>query len=49
MGVTLAFNTIGWQAQNVLFAAIDALVPPGYATTHGYNDPQYPLTGRVPR
>jgi aryl-alcohol dehydrogenase-like predicted oxidoreductase len=30
-------------------AAIDALVPPGYATTHGYNDPQYPLTGRVPR
>jgi aryl-alcohol dehydrogenase-like predicted oxidoreductase len=30
-------------------AAIDALVPPGYASTHGYNDPQYPLTGRVPR
>jgi hypothetical protein len=26
VGVTLAFNTIGWQAQNVLFAAIDALV-----------------------
>jgi aryl-alcohol dehydrogenase (NADP+) len=30
-------------------AAIDALVPPGYATTHGYNDPQYPLSGRVAR
>ncbi len=30
-------------------AAVDALVPPGYASTHGYNDPQYPLTGRVPR
>ena len=26
VGVTLAFNTIGWQAQNLLFAAIDALV-----------------------
>ncbi|MBF0461945.1 MAG: hypothetical protein HQL87_11155, partial [Magnetococcales bacterium] len=26
VGVTLAFNTIGWQAQNILFAAIDALV-----------------------
>ena len=30
-------------------AAVDALVPPGHASTHGYNDPQYPLTGRVPR
>ncbi len=30
-------------------AAVDALVPPGYASTHGYNDPQYPLTGRQPR
>lgn len=26
VGVTLAFNTIGWQAQNILFAAIDALI-----------------------
>jgi aryl-alcohol dehydrogenase-like predicted oxidoreductase len=25
---------------------VDSLVPPGYASTHGYNDPQYPLTGR---
>lgn len=30
-------------------AFIDSLVPPGYATTHGYNDPQYPLSGRLPR
>lgn len=30
-------------------SVIDALVPPGYATTHGYNDPQYPLTGRLTR
>ncbi|MCH2143446.1 MAG: hypothetical protein MK077_10690, partial [Phycisphaerales bacterium] len=25
-GVTLAFNTIGWQSQNILFNAIDALL-----------------------
>ncbi|WP_157270986.1 aldo/keto reductase [Azohydromonas aeria] len=30
-------------------AAVDALVPPGYASTHGYVDPIYPLTGRQPR
>lgn len=30
-------------------AAVDRLVPPGYASTHGYNDPQYPLTGRIAR
>jgi aryl-alcohol dehydrogenase (NADP+) len=28
---------------------VDALVPPGYASTHGYNDPIYPITGRVAR
>ncbi|HWI80747.1 aldo/keto reductase [Ramlibacter sp.] len=28
-------------------AFVDRMVPPGYASTHGYNDPQYPLTGRV--
>ncbi len=26
VGITLAFNTVGWQAQNVLFNAIDALL-----------------------
>jgi hypothetical protein len=28
-------------------AFVDGLVPPGYASTHGYNNPQYPLTGWV--
>lgn len=27
-------------------AMIDAMVPPGQASTHGYNDPSYPFTGR---
>ena len=26
---------------------VDALVPPGYAAAYGYNDPQYPVTGRA--
>lgn len=30
-------------------AFVDAQVPPGYASTHGYNDPVYPITGRVGR
>jgi aryl-alcohol dehydrogenase-like predicted oxidoreductase len=30
-------------------AFIDGLVPPGHASTHGYTDPLYPVTGRVPR
>ena len=30
-------------------AMVDSLVPPGYASTHGYNDPQYPIQGRKPR
>lgn len=28
-------------------ALVDALVRPGHASTHGYTDPQYPVTGRV--
>jgi aryl-alcohol dehydrogenase-like predicted oxidoreductase len=28
-------------------ALVDRLVPPGYASTYGYSDPVYPLTGRV--
>ena len=28
-------------------AVVDRWVPQGHASTHGYNDPQYPLTGRV--
>ena len=30
-------------------AFIDSLVAPGHASTHGYTDPLYPVTGRVPR
>jgi Predicted oxidoreductases (related to aryl-alcohol dehydrogenases) len=30
-------------------AFVDALVPPGYASTHGYLDPGHPLKGRIPR
>ncbi len=30
-------------------AFVDTQVPPGYASTHGYNDPVYPITGRVGR
>ncbi len=29
-------------------ALIDALVPAGHPSTPGYNDPQYPIEGRVP-
>ena len=30
-------------------AFVDGLVPPGHASTHGYTDPIYPVTGRVPQ
>jgi aryl-alcohol dehydrogenase-like predicted oxidoreductase len=30
-------------------ALLDSLVAPGHASTHGYNDPAYPLIGRLPR
>jgi aryl-alcohol dehydrogenase (NADP+) len=30
-------------------AMVDRLVPPGSASTHGFNDPQYPIKGRTPR
>jgi aryl-alcohol dehydrogenase-like predicted oxidoreductase len=29
-------------------ALVDRLVPPGYASTYGYHDPNYPVVGRVP-
>ena len=38
IGVTLAFNTIGWQAQNVLFNTVDALIgDPAIANAFGTN------------
>ena len=30
-------------------ALVDSLVTPGHASTPGYNDPEYPLEGRIPR
>jgi aryl-alcohol dehydrogenase-like predicted oxidoreductase len=30
-------------------ALVDGLVPPGHPSTPGYNDPAYPLEGRIPR
>jgi aryl-alcohol dehydrogenase (NADP+) len=30
-------------------ALVDRLVAPGHPSTPGYNDPQYPIEGRVPR
>jgi hypothetical protein len=29
-------------------ALVDSLVPPGHPSTPGYNDPAYPLEGRIP-
>ena len=40
VGVTLAFNTIGWESQNVLFNAIDALLgSPTLANAFGGENP----------
>jgi aryl-alcohol dehydrogenase-like predicted oxidoreductase len=36
----------GWTAQDEALA--NSLVPPGHASTPGYNDPQYPVEGRFP-
>lgn len=30
-------------------ALVDRLVPPGYASTYGYHDPMFPVTGRIAR
>jgi aryl-alcohol dehydrogenase (NADP+) len=30
-------------------ALVDSLVPPGHPSTHGFTDPNYPVTGRFPR
>ena len=41
----LAALSLRLSAQDESF--VDMLVPPGYASTHGYNDPMYPLSGRT--
>jgi aryl-alcohol dehydrogenase-like predicted oxidoreductase len=30
-------------------ALVDRLVPPGYASTYGYHDPNFPIAGRLSR
>jgi aryl-alcohol dehydrogenase-like predicted oxidoreductase len=37
----------GFDAEDAAF--VDGLVPPGGASTHGWHDPEYPLTGRPHR
>jgi aryl-alcohol dehydrogenase-like predicted oxidoreductase len=37
----------GFDAGDAAF--VDSLVPPGSASTHGFHDPEYPLTGRIQR
>jgi aryl-alcohol dehydrogenase (NADP+) len=37
----------GFDADDAAF--MDEIVPPGYASTYGYHDPQYPFAGRVHR
>ena len=37
----------GFDAEDAAF--VDGLVPPGSASSHGWHDPEYPLTGRVHR
>jgi aryl-alcohol dehydrogenase-like predicted oxidoreductase len=37
----------GFDAEDAAF--VDGLVPPGSASTHGWYDPEYPLTGRIQR
>ncbi|MBA2349921.1 MAG: hypothetical protein H0V81_16715, partial [Solirubrobacterales bacterium] len=40
LGFTLAFNTIGWKSQNVLFNLIDAIIgDPAIATAFGNSQP----------
>ena len=41
----VAALSLGLNADDESF--VDRLVPPGYASTHGYTDPIYPLTGRI--
>ncbi|AJG23341.1 aldo/keto reductase [Cupriavidus basilensis] len=40
------FDAVGVPISPEEEALVDQLVRPGHASTHGYNDPNYPLTGR---
>jgi aryl-alcohol dehydrogenase-like predicted oxidoreductase len=37
----------GFDAEDA--ALVDRLVPPGYPSTYGYHDPNFPVVGRLPR
>jgi aryl-alcohol dehydrogenase-like predicted oxidoreductase len=37
----------GFDAEDA--ALVDRLVPPGYPSTYGYHDPNFPIAGRIPR
>ena len=41
----LAAIGTAWSAEDE--ALVDSLVTPGHPSTPGYNDPQYPLVGRL--
>lgn len=43
------FGALGAAISPEEEAMIDALVPPGHSSTHGYTDPNYPFTGRPVR
>ncbi len=43
----LAARSYAWTAEDEALA--NAQVPSGHASTPGYNDPKYPITGRFPR
>src|SRR5690606_20000321 len=36
VGITLAFNSVGWDSQNVLFNAIDTLIGANYIAGDGF-------------
>jgi aryl-alcohol dehydrogenase-like predicted oxidoreductase len=40
------FGAVGVRISPQEEAMVDDLVRPGHASTHGYNDPNYPLVGR---
>ena len=41
-----SLGSLGWEIDQEGLDEIDKLVPPGEHTGWGFNDPQYPVTGR---
>jgi aryl-alcohol dehydrogenase (NADP+) len=42
-------GSLGYRLNAEDEALIDGLVSPGHPSTPGYNDPAYPIEGRIPR